>query len=38
MSPAVFVVDHAGIIHWSRIGGAELVTVETLEQQLASAR
>jgi peroxiredoxin len=38
MVPAVFVVDRVGIIHWSRIGGTEPVTVETLEQQLAIAR
>lgn len=38
MVPAVFVIDRAGIIHWSRIGATEPVTVEEIETQLTKSR
>ncbi|MDB5388696.1 MAG: thioredoxin-dependent thiol peroxidase [Planctomycetaceae bacterium] len=38
MLPAVFVIDRAGIIHWSEVGGNEPVSIEKLETELAKAR
>jgi len=36
--PSVFVVDRAGVITWSQIGGATPVPLETLLQELDNAR
>jgi len=38
MIPAAFVIDRAGVIHWSRIGGDEPVSIDELESELSSAR
>lgn len=38
MRPAMFVIDRAGVIFWSRIGMKEPISIDELETQLSRAR